>query len=91
MLPPDDLYPTELTQCADEPKVPARPAPGAPRDPTSVSYYIGDLRNAWADCHDDVAAIKDRKDRYSEQYQDQQRSPVERGLRRLWPFGNKKD
>ena len=87
MFAPDDLYPAELTQCADEPRVPARPAPGVARDPTSVAYYVGDLRNAWADCHDDVAGIRDRKARYVKQYEDEQRSPLERGLRKLWPFG----
>lgn len=89
MLPPDDLYPAELTSCADEPTVPPRPAPGVRRDPTDVSYYIGDLRNAWADCKDDVNGIKDRKERYAKQYRDEQRSPLERGLRSLWPFGSK--
>jgi len=89
MLPPDDLYPTELTSCADEPKVPARPAPGVARDPTSVAYYIGDLRNAWADCHDDVDGIRDRKQRYAAQYKEQQRPAWERSIRNLWPFGKK--
>jgi hypothetical protein len=31
LLPPDNLYPKALTFCADDPKVPTRPAPGQPR------------------------------------------------------------
>lgn len=65
---PDDLYPTALTACQDEPKVPSRPAPGQPRPDAVKGQYIKDLRGAWADCHDTVAATKTRKDLYQHQY-----------------------
>lgn len=69
LLSPDDLYPSELTTCAAEPAVPERPAPGQPRTDEQKAGYIKDLRASWADCSDDVAGIKDRKERYTVQYE----------------------
>lgn len=71
LLSPDDLYPSELTTCAAEPQVPERPAPGQPRPDDVKAGYVKDLRAAWGDCSDDVAGIKDRKERYAAQYQNE--------------------
>lgn len=73
---PDDLYPPTLMVCAEEPVVPARPSPTAPRDETAKANYVTDLRGAWGDCHDDVSGIKDRKARYAEQYDQAQKGGV---------------
>lgn len=88
LLPPDDLYPVEITSCQDEPSVPARPAPDQPRPPEAVAGYITDLRGAWADCHDDVKATALRKDLYQERFKDLSKPKVFRknGLLSWVPF-----
>lgn len=86
LLSPDDLYPSELTTCASEPAVPARPAPGQPRTDEQKAGYIKDMRAAWADCSDDVAGIKDRKERYKVQYDNAKGG----FLSKLWPKKTKK-
>jgi hypothetical protein len=69
LLSPDSLYPSAITACADEPKVPARPAPDQPRtDPAKAEYTKG-LHDAWADCHDTVAATAARKAAYAKQFE----------------------
>lgn len=72
MLSPDSLYPEAITSCADEPAVPARPAPvngvQQPRSDKDKANYTNALHGAWADCHDTVAATKERKDLYTQQF-----------------------
>lgn len=73
--------------------MPARPAPGQPRPPEAVAGYIGELRSAWADCHDDVQATKKRKDLYVERYEENAKAPIFRktGFLGWVPFvGSKK-
>ncbi len=94
LLAPNDLYPAEITECQGEPAVPQRPGPGQPRDPKAVATYIGDLRGAWADCHDDVAATAKRKALYEERYEDAKKAPIfrKRGALSWVPIlGSKKD
>lgn len=80
MLNPDDLYPQELTTCADEPTVPPRPAPDQPRSDEDKATYTKDLRGAWADCHDTVNSVGVRKGLYKQQYDDSKRG----SLGKIW-------
>ena len=83
LLSPDSLYPDSITECRDEPIVPARPGPGLPRTDEDKANYDRDLHGAWADCHDTVAETKRRKADYAEQYKRETESP----LRRFFRFG----
>lgn len=83
LLSPDSLYPDSITECRDEPVVPARPAPGQPRLDEDKAAYDRDLHGAWADCHDTVGETKKRKADYAEQYKRETESP----LRRFFRFG----
>lgn len=82
-LSPDALYPEAITQCRDEPVVPARPGPGLPRTDEDKAGYQRDLHGAWADCHDTVAATAERKRLYQDQYD----RATESGVRRFLRFG----
>jgi len=87
LLSPDSLYPTAITSCADEPKVPPRPvtADGSlgPRTPEAKASYTEQLHGAWGDCHDTVAATAQRKASYAEQYKRSTESPI----RKFFRFG----
>jgi hypothetical protein len=69
LLSADALYPDAITKCADEPAVPARPAPGVARTSEAKAEYTTELHGAWADCHDTVAATAKRKADYAKQVQ----------------------
>jgi hypothetical protein len=80
MIPTEDLYPKALTFCADDPKVPARPAPGKPRTDEQKADYIKNLHGAYVDCSDTVAGWRDRRAKYDKQY-----TTVTKGyFTRLW-------
>lgn len=83
LLSPDSLYPASITECRDEPAVPARPGPGLPRTDEDKAQYDRELHAAWADCHDTVAETKRRREAYEEQYRRSTESP----LRRFFRFG----
>lgn len=83
MLSPDSLYPASITECRDEPVVPARPAPGVPRSDDAKANYDRELHGAWADCHDTVGETAKRKADYAEQYKRATESP----MRRFFRFG----
>jgi hypothetical protein len=68
---PDDLYPVSITECADEPEVPYRPAPDQPRDDREKAQYVKDLHAAYVDCHDSVEEAKNRKADWQKQYDEQ--------------------
>lgn len=80
LLSPDSLYPKALTFCADDPKVPSRPAAGQPRTDAQKAEYIKNLHGAYVDCSDTVAGWRDRRDRYTKQYD----SETKGYLRNLW-------
>jgi len=82
-LDPNDLYPNEITVCAEEPPVPPRPAPGLPREDEVKAGYTRDLRTAWADCYDTVKVTKERKAGYQQQYDNARASPIGRFWRDL--------
>lgn len=68
LIPPENLYPKVLTTCADDPKVPARPAPGQPRTDSAKADYLKNLHSAFNDCHDTVGGWADRRALYVKQY-----------------------
>lgn len=72
MLSPDALYPAAITSCQGEPTVPARPPALSgvlqPRTDADKAQYTSDLHDAWADCHDTVAAAAQRRAAYQVQY-----------------------
>lgn len=81
LLSPDSLYPTSITQCRNQPAVPARPGPGLPRPDADKADYTEQLHGAWADCYDTVGETKQRKADYAEWYRRQTESTVRRFLR----------
>lgn len=81
LLSPDSLYPASITECRDEPVVPARPAPDLPRSDLDKANYTRDLHGAWADCHDTVAATAERARLYRQQYDRATESPMRRFFR----------
>lgn len=83
LLSPDSLYPDSITECRNQPVVPARPGPGLPRLDEDKAAYDRDLHGAWADCYDTVGETKKRKQDYAEQYKRATESP----LRRFFRFG----
>lgn len=85
LLSPDSLYPESITACADEPKVPPRPAPDVARPPAVKATYTEKLHEAWGDCHDTVGATKVRKAEYKKQY-DAATAPA---WKKLFNFGKK--
>jgi hypothetical protein len=80
LLPPENLYPKILTTCADDPKVPPRPAPGQPRTDGAKADYLKNLHGAFQDCHDTVGGWADRRALYVKQYNTQTKGY----LRNLW-------
>lgn len=67
--------------------MPDRPAPGKPRPDAAKANYAGDLHDAWADCHDTVAATAQRKADYAKQY----KQATEPAWQKLIPHFGKKD
>ena len=72
-----------MTQCADLPQVPARPAPDQPRSEDAKATYVGALRATAVDCKDTVGDWAARRQRYVEQWERETHSAGERLWRRV--------
>lgn len=69
LIPTESLYPTALTQCAPEPRVPDRPAPDQPRSGRDKATYVKNLHGAYLNCQDVVEGWKERRSLYADQYE----------------------
>ena len=63
--------------------MPARPAPGQPRDPEAQAGYVSDLHGVAVDCRDDVTGMRERKEAYRERYEAERAGPIGRFFRNL--------
>lgn len=72
-----------MTECADLPVVPARPAPGEARSEEDKAVYIGGLRATAVDCKDTVGDWAARRARYVEQWNRESHNMGERAWRAI--------